>query len=286
MIKCDLCGTSFGGKRALNCHITKIHREHVQETRNTGAINNYDSNFAAPEDVQHGDAMDIDPTDHNNLQDDPFDNVPVAENIGNPSDRYLRMQYEFCKEVYGAKAFYASGRQSFVECVKEDKLEANEKDYACFLAYQCLHLQCGLTRNDADKILKLFHTLIDIVKPSEGSSPSSYLQQLHDSIPSGWRQVTNRFRAGSVPKPSTVPYPARWFMDYWDQSNGPKPKEVSLIPLDPIERIAMQWLNPEIAICKEKEIKFAYTPDIVTGIACPLLLFNFRRLLTLFFRYW
>jgi hypothetical protein len=272
---CSICGYDAKTMRGLTRHNSDRHPQPGVTVSADPYINTFNSNFstltADVADNQYNDNQyDNNSMDTDNYNDIEFDDSPA---ISNASDYYLLKQFTLCEEVYGAKAFFSKNRQSFVNSVHETKEQSTAKDYACFLIYKCLYLECCLPRRDAEKVLQLFHVLIDVVQPSRGS-PSAYFQELHDTIPRGWRQVSDRFRETSIPKPTSVPYPERWLMDYWDQSNGPKPQEISLIPLDPIEKIAEQWLNPELAFCYEKEIKFAYTPDTVTG-GQPCFVFHF-----------
>jgi hypothetical protein len=190
-----------------------------------------------------------------------------------PTDYYLNKQIKFCKDIYGDDALYADNWESFVSSVNKNSTY-KEKDLVIIQIIQCLKNDLCVTKRQGDQVLKLFHNLIDIVADAlakndtnrmTSSSAADLQNTLHSLIPSGWRQVTDRFGSSTYPKSYTMPYPKRWFMDKWVSSSGVVPRDVTLIPLDPIEKIAMQWLDPEIAFANKNHIKFSYEPEIAAG---------------------
>jgi hypothetical protein len=266
MGECAACNKTFSTIRGLSIHMFKMHR--------------FDGDMGEDGDIEDRavDAVDDDdlPSEEDNIgwgDIEDFNRDLEGQREGEPSAYYLNKQYDFCKDIYGDGAIYKDDWESFVSEVNSNS-KYKDKDLVIIRIYQCLKNDLSLSRSQTDKVLKLFHNLIDVVHECVAksdahrmmtSSAADLRTAMHSIIPNGWRQVANRFGNCKYPKGYSMPYPDRWFMDRWKSSNGRVPGDISLIPLDPILQIAQQWLDPEIAFGNINEIKFSYTPDFDAG---------------------
>jgi hypothetical protein len=244
MVQCQICGHAFQNAYALNNH-NRIHKRKHLENNLEQRGNDYAEN-------NHND-------EHHDIDD-------INEGINQPYAAYYKLQFNFCSEIYGEKAFRAESWEEFAHSVLSEKYKGGRKAQNAMKIY-AFSSKVGLSRHES-------YELLDLIKDISSSNDNVHDPEAHKKayFPRGWntlqRSACDVSDGSEMPTLSaTVSYPERWRIDRWREAQfGKPPPKIEIFSRDVIACISQQLMDPAIAFGMRHHIQMEYMQEFFEGM--------------------